>query len=118
MRKNHNSDYDKNFVLYELDAFKEKISTIIDIKLDNEKINLMIDNVKLLLKFSQEGNIDENGALVGNLTRLHNYLLKIINKETKEYLTNINYIFPVPVIESNNSRSNEYDNQTEILDAI
>ena len=53
-----------------------------------------------------------------NLTRLHNYLLKVINKETLEYLSSINYVFPVAKIEETNESENFKNEETEILDLI
>lgn len=111
----HGSKYDVEFVLNELDGFRERLSTIIDIKLDYEKINLMIDNIGLLLRFGKDQNFDERNILVENLTRLHNLLLKVINKETLDYLESINYEFPVD--KSDNETETNYD-ETEILDVI
>ena len=111
----HESKYDTEFILNELDGFKEKLSTIIDIKLDYEKINLMIDNIKLLFRFGKDQNFNESTILVENLTRLHNYLLKVINKETIDYLSSIDYKFPVA--KSDNESETNYE-ETEILDVI
>lgn len=112
---NHKSEYNTEFVLNELDTFREKMSTIIDIELDYEKVNLMIDNIKLIFKFSDDRKIDNSEMLVENLTRLHNYLLKIINNETIEYLSSINYKFPVEKI---NTETDTNYTETEILDAV
>lgn len=109
----HSSKYDLTFICNELDGFREKLSTIIDIKLDYEKINLMIDNIKLLFKFDK--NLESSNILVENLKRLHNYLLKIINKETIEYLNTINFKFPVSKDIDNTEVNYE---ETEILDVI
>lgn len=114
----HKSNYDTNFVLNELDGFREKLSTIIDIKLDYEKINLMIDNIGLLFRFAKEQNFDQSNIIAENLTRLHNYLLKVINKETLEYLLSINYVFPVAKIEETNESDNFKNEETEIFDLI
>lgn len=113
----HKSDYKTNFVLAELDGFKEKLSTVLDIQIDNEKINLMIDNIKLLYKFSEDKNVDESHVLIDNLTRLHNHLLKIINRETNEYLRNANFKFPVEKEPEN--KLDEIDiTQTDIIENI
>jgi hypothetical protein len=109
----HNSKYDINFVLNELDGFRESLSTIIDIKLDYEKINLMIDNIKLLFKFTEK-NIDGNITIIETLKRLHNYLLKIINKETNEYLESIKYTFPVS---KSNDNITDYE-ESEIAEIV
>jgi hypothetical protein len=102
-----------DFVLAELDGFRERLSSILDISIDFEKVNLMIDNTKLLFNFANSAN--ESGKnIIGSLTRLHNYLLKIINKETLDYLTSIKYKFPV-------DKSNEpvSDNEeTDIIDMV
>jgi len=111
----HSSKYDTNFVLNEFDGFRERISTIVDIELDYEKINLMIDNIKLIFKFSDEKNLNNSDMLIENLTRLHNYLLKLINKETIDYLTSINYKFPIS--KSDIETESNYT-ETEILDAV
>lgn len=111
----HESKYDVEFILNELDGFREKLSTVIDIKLDYEKINLMIDNVKLLFRFGKDQNFNESTVLVENLSRLHNYLLKVINKETIDYLISIDYKFPVA--KSDNETETNYE-ETEILDII
>lgn len=113
----HESKYDTNFILNELDVFREKLSTIIDIDLDYEKINLMIDNIKLLFKFMQDKKFNESNVLVENLTRLSNYLLKIVNKETTDYLESIKYKFPVSVSKSEDETDTNYV-ETEILDVI
>jgi hypothetical protein len=105
-----------DFVLNEVDKFKERLSPILDIKLDFEKINLMIDNVKLFLQFSNGRG--EN--VVAGLLRIHNYFTDIINKETKDYLTSINFKFPSkpstePVVDSDKY---ELEGQDEILDVV
>lgn len=114
----HNSDYDTNFILNELDGFREKLSTIIDIELDYEKINLMIDNIKLIFKFIQNKNINESNMLIQNLTRLHNYLLKVMNKETNDYINKVNFKFPVSKSENESESNNNNYDETEILDKI
>lgn len=75
----------------------------------------MIDNIKLLFRFGKDQNFNESNVLVENLTRLHNYLLKVINKETIDYLESIDYVFPVS--KSNNESETNYE-ETEILDVI
>jgi hypothetical protein len=109
----HSSNYNLDFVLAELDGFRERLSPILDISIDVEKVNLMIDNIKLLFNFAESAN--ESGKnIIGSLTRLHNYLLKVINKETLEYLTSIKYKFPVD--KSNEPVENNED--TEIIDMV
>ena len=75
----------------------------------------MIDNIKLLFRFGKDQNFNESTILVENLTRLHNYLLKVINKETIDYLSSIDYKFPVA--KSDNESETNYE-ETEILDVI
>ena len=108
----HNSKFDLNFVLDELDGFKERLSPILDIPIDFEKLNLMIDNIKLLFKFKLANELEKN--IIGSLTRLHNFLLKIINKETFEYLSSINYKFPAPPTTEPITDNEE----TEIMDVV
>ena len=107
----HKSNYDREFVINEIDGFRERLATILDIKLDFEKINLMIDNIILLFKFDVV-EMDKN--LIGSLEKLHNYLLKVINKETLDYLSSIQYEFPV---EKTSELASDYET-TEILDAV
>lgn len=115
----HESNYDTEFIFNELDGFREKLSTIIDIKLDYEKINLMIDNIKLLFKFGKDQNFNESNVLKENLTRLHNYLLKVINKETFDYLESIKFKFPVSQFDNDNDNDTQTNyEETEILDII
>jgi len=110
----HSSKFDIDFVLNELDGFRERLSPILDIPIDFEKLNIMIDNIKLLFKFELANESGKN--IIGALTRLHNYLLKIINKETLEYLQSINYVFPVEkVVKQDNSNNNQ---ESEIIDMI
>jgi len=89
----HNSNFDIKFVLRELDGFRERLSPIIDISIDNEKINLFIDYIKLLFVFRDINKVINNNVIEG-LTKFHDYLLNIINKETFDYLNSINYKFP------------------------
>ena len=89
----HKSKYDVEFVLNELDGFRERLSTILDIKLDFEKINLIIDNIKLLFRFQNLTEAEIN--ICGSLNKLHNYLMEYINKETLDYLASIQYKFPI-----------------------
>ena len=87
-RKNN---YDKNFLLVEVDDFKERISNIIDISFDELKVDIMIDNI-LLMIINKNNENDEQ--LLDSLGMLHDYLLTIINYETKNYLNHINFSFP------------------------
>lgn len=75
----------------------------------------MIDNIKLLFRFGKDQNFNESTVLVENLSRLHNYLLKVINKETIDYLSSIDYKFPV--VQTDNESETNYE-ETEILDVI
>ena len=108
----HSSKYDLKFVLDELDGFRERLSPILDIPIDFEKLNLMIDNIKLLFNFESANESDKN--IIGALTRLHNYLLKIINKETFEFLSSIKYKFPIEKTDEPISDNED----TEMLDMI
>jgi hypothetical protein len=85
----NNNNYDLNFLINELDSFKEKISYIIDIKIDEEKTTLIINYLINLFK-SKEKTEENKNEILNNLNLFHDYLLEIINKETIEYLENIN----------------------------
>lgn len=88
----HNSDYDINFIVRELNGFKEKISSILDIDLDHQKVDFMINN--LILLFQNNPKLEKNKKEIINvLTILHDHLLKIINKETYDYMDYINLTF-------------------------
>jgi hypothetical protein len=88
----HNDDYDNNFVINEVDKFKERLSNILDIEYDEEKADIMIDKILLLFKYN---TVSKNkNELLGGLENLHDYLLEIVNKETREYLDFIEYTFP------------------------
>jgi len=88
-RKNN---YDKDFLLIEVDDFKERLSNIIDIPFDELKVDIMIDNILLLIMNNKD--YENNEQLVDSLGLLHDYLLTIINKETLDYLNHINFTFP------------------------
>jgi hypothetical protein len=83
------TNYNKELVIIELDEFKEKISSILDIEFNEEMIDLYIN----LLISQFKSNVDSDN-IIENLNRLHNYILNIINKETNLYLKTINYEFP------------------------
>ena len=86
----HNSNYDVEFILDELNMFKEKISSILDLNIDQEKVNLIIDNLILLFKY----NKSDKTQIIDVLELLHDYLLGIINKQTIDYLNSIGFSFP------------------------
>lgn len=96
----HNNDYDKQFILNELDGFREKISTILDIKIDYEKLNLLIDIIKILFIIKDKNLNEIHYYIINFLTKLHDYILTVINKETYDYINKINFKFMV--IENNN----------------
>ena len=85
----HNNRYDVEFVINELDGFKERLSNIIDIEYDELKLDYIIDY--LITLFNVGTN---NKTLLDNLEQLHTLILDIINKETKDYLKSINFTFP------------------------
>ncbi len=86
----HGSAYDLNFVISELNGFKGKISNILDIQMDEEKIDILLD-----LLINQFTTKQSNRVLIATIDRLHDYILEVINKETNEYLTSINFTFPI-----------------------
>lgn len=107
----HGSKFDLKFLLGELDGFKDRLSNILDVSIDFEKINLMLDNIKLLFMFRNLSE-DLNDNVMNSLIKLHDYLLSIINKETLEYLNSINFKFPSADPSIKKIKGNE------ILDAI
>ena len=65
----HKSNYDIKFVINELDGFSEKLSTILDIELDFEKINLIIDNIKLLFQFKNIPLPNMEAVVLGHILK-------------------------------------------------
>jgi len=86
----HGSNYDVQFVITQVDKFKELISSILDIKIDEKVIYTLVENIITLLKC----NIPNKEKLLEALDNLHDYLLEIINKETKDYIRSIHFHFP------------------------
>lgn len=85
----HNSNYNVAFIINALNTFKERISNILDIQFDADLLYALIDNLILLFK-----NNGSKTDLIETLDRLHDIILNIINKETTDYLTKINFRFP------------------------
>jgi hypothetical protein len=103
---NHGSNFNIRFTIDMVDKFKERLSHIIDINFDIEKVAILIDNIKYLLeKFSNNLNDLNKTKLLSALKHLHDFLLSVINTETNSYLTHINYNFP----QSANSKPDEID---------
>lgn len=71
--------------------FKENLSTIADIKLPLNEFDMLIDKLVLLLigKFNKSNRREA----ISLLKSMHDYLLKIINIETLDYLRHINFNF-------------------------
>lgn len=88
----HDSKYNLDFVINELDAFKDRIAQISDIDYDEEKIDVMVDRLIVLFKFNKNTEDDKKNLLQA-LEQMHDYLLSVINKETLEYLSHINFNF-------------------------
>ena len=86
----HGNNYDLDFVIKELNLFKQKISNILDIKFDEDKIDLLIDFI--INQFTTKQNYI---SIIENINKLSNYLLEIINRETLEYLRKINFTYPI-----------------------
>jgi hypothetical protein len=84
---NKNINYDKNYILIEIDTFIDRITRILDIDLIEDEIIKMIRDIKTSF-------INNDNNIISNLTKLHDYLLSIINKETLEYLDKIKFNFP------------------------
>ena len=89
----HDSNYNLEFIINEFNEFKGRLSTILDIEYDEEKADIIINNLILLFKFNTK-NIEDKNTILESLEQLHDYLLEIINKETNEYLKHIGYEFP------------------------
>jgi len=89
----HGSNYNLEFVINEINSFKERLSNILDIKFDDQKANIMIENLILLFRFNLNTN-EHKTELLESLSLLHNYLLEIINRETNEYINYTGYTFP------------------------
>ena len=90
----HNDDFDVAYTINSVYNFKERLASLIDVaSLDTEKSSLMIEAIITNLKgYDKSPESKEN--LKEALNQLHDYLLDILNKETKEYLSSINYTFP------------------------
>jgi len=87
----HGSSFDINFVINELDKFKERFSHIIDIKYNEALIDTLIEKLILLFKYDYVNNKQN---ILDTLKDMHDYILSIINKETIDYLKSINFTFP------------------------
>ena len=85
----HGSRYDVEFVINQVDKFKESIASILDIKIDEKIIYIMVENIITILKSNSPKE-----KILESLGTLHDYLLEIINKETKEYIRSVDYHFP------------------------
>jgi hypothetical protein len=90
----HESAYDVEFVINQVEKFKESIASILDIKIDEKIIYIMVENIVVVLKSGS----NSKEKLLEALNTLHDYLLQIINKETKEYITSVHYHFPTEKI--------------------
>jgi len=90
----HKSLYDVDFVINQLEKFKESISTILDIQIDEKNIYIMIENIVILL----QNPTQSKEKLLEALDTLYDYLLEIINKETKDYIASADYHFPTEKI--------------------
>ena len=92
----HGSKYNKEFVINEINGFKERLSNILDIKFDEQKADIIIENLILLFKLNSNSE-EHKTNLLDSLALLHDYLLNIINKETNEYINSTGYTFPTEV---------------------
>jgi len=86
----HKSKFDLDFAVTEIEKFKELISTILDIPIDEKVIYVMVENILLLIKYDKTSS----DKLIEALDILHDYLLEIIKKETNDYIKSIDYHFP------------------------
>lgn len=85
-----NINYDLQFVINEINGFRERMSHILDIDFDSEKLNLIFDILVMLFM----NNSNNKNEIIERLTQAHDHLLEIINKETFEYLNQIKFVFP------------------------
>jgi len=90
----HGSAYDVQFVINQVEKFKESIASILDIKIDEKVIYVMVENIISILRCPQSSK----EKLLDSLNVLHDYLLQIINKETKDYIESVDYHFPTEKI--------------------
>jgi hypothetical protein len=90
-----NINYDKDFVIEEIDGFKDKINHILDIEYDDKLLYNSIDN--LVLSFKNDRPSEE---IINKLSSLHDSILAIINKETINYLKSINFSLPDKFVKS------------------
>ena len=102
------SKYNKPFVIDEIENFKERLSHILDIEFDEKQIINMIDNMSISYKYDSDERQD-------NLTKLHDYLLYIINRETVNYMKSINLEFPNTFNKSNASENSIFNHNTLVL---
>ena len=94
----HNDDFDILYTINSVYNFKERLASLIDVSsLDTEKSSLMIEAIISNLKGYDRSSEESKNNLKAALNQLHDYLLGILNKETKEYLASINYTFPTSV---------------------
>ena len=105
------SKYNKKFVIDELENFKDRTSHILDIDYNEKILYQFIDN--LIILFKNDINETNNEKIIIELDKCHDYILSIINKETINYLNNINFKFPTEIVKSNKleiESSNDDDN--------
>lgn len=111
----HGSRYDNQFVLNELNGFKQKISNILDISMDEEKIDILLD--LLIHQFKSEGTVNHRD-IISTINRLHDYILEIINNETFEFLKTINFKFPLSLDDIPKLLGIDININKEITDAL
>ena len=102
-----NVDYDKNFVIDEIDNFKDKINHILDIEFDDKFVYNNINNLKL--SFENDNSKEE---ILTELRNLHDYILTIINRETNNYLKNINFSLPDKFVKSTTNPNTIFNHDT------
>ncbi len=74
-----------------INSIGKRLSTIVDIKLDDNFLVDKLDKIKLLLN-----NYDGDSKKVEEeLTKLHDYILNVMNKETSEYMK-LHRLLPIP----------------------
>ena len=83
-----NVKYNKDFVLDEIKNFKDRTSHILDIEYNEKFLYQIIDNLVILF------TNNENNKILVELSKLHDYILSIINRETVNYLNIINFKLP------------------------
>ena len=91
---NNNHKYNKKFTINQIEKFKENISSILDIQIDEKYIYIIIDFLIVLFNTNNTETYNNKQKIIEYLNHLHTYLSKIINKETFDYINSVGFNFP------------------------